>query len=108
MEVKLFELRDSATFMPVMAAKINPTNVSEIWMLKRMGYSADSVRPLIVLWRLSGGEAGADPYYHGSRTMNTAHQHMIEHWDELESGQVIDVAFLLGETATPKISERLE
>jgi len=39
--------------------------------------------------------------------MTVVHLHLEKHFEELPSGSVIDVEFILGETAQPKISERL-
>ena len=44
---------------------------------------------------------------HPRRTMPTAHKWIIENWDELEHGQVVDVEFILGIASEPKIAERL-
>jgi hypothetical protein len=38
--------------------------------------------------------------------MKTAHAYIEEKWDELGSGVVIDVEYILGETRTYKASER--
>ena len=35
-----------------------------------------------------------------------AHHYIIEHWDKLRDGDVVDVSFILGETQQPKVSER--
>jgi len=42
----------------------------------------------------------------GNRTMRTAHEWLREHFDEIEDGAVVDVAFILGERVEPKRSER--
>ena len=49
-----------------------------------------------------------DPFAWGSdtRTYQVAHQYIIDHFDELESGAVVDVEFILKETTEPKKSER--
>ena len=39
--------------------------------------------------------------------MKEAHAYIAGHFEELESGAVIDVEFILGETAEAKKSERL-
>jgi hypothetical protein len=50
-----------------------------------------------------------DPYdWVGDRTKPHAHQFIMEHWQELRDGDVIDVQFILGETDSPKVSEQLE
>gem|GEM_PF-2943358 len=50
-----------------------------------------------------------DPYdWSGTpRTYREAHKYIKQNWGILESGDVIDVEFILGETDTCKISERL-
>jgi hypothetical protein len=34
--------------------------------------------------------------------MSTAHNFIAEHWAELNSGDVVDVEYILGETSAPK------
>lgn len=128
---KLFEIRDRATFIPVIATRLlvrtrahwhgvdpqrdsqfNVDDESEQYLLRRAGYGEQitdrSELPYIFVARLAGGApATYDPYDWANRTMTTAHQHMIDHWDDLVSGQVIDVEHILGETEQPKVSERL-
>ena len=50
-----------------------------------------------------------DPYQwpREARTMRYAHLHINERWKELKSGDVIDVQFLNGERAAPKVSDRI-
>jgi hypothetical protein len=115
--VKLFEVRDSRTFIPVIAVRLLALPFAsgeeqEIYLLRRAGYSQESIvnpfeLPNIFVGRLQGGTATYDPYEWDNRTLTTAHQHMIDHWEELVSGQVIDVEFILGETKSPKTTERL-
>jgi hypothetical protein len=124
MEVKLFELRDAGTFIPMIAIKLQhgsyermPFLESERFLLRRAGYSAQqidpvtnkSLQPYVLFGRLDGGgKLHYDPFaWDNRRTFGTAHMHLIEHWDELPSGAVIDVEFIAGHTAAPKISERL-
>lgn len=113
MQAKLFELRDRMTFIPVLAVRMSePENVAENYLLIRAGYSF-SGEPgesnMVVLTRAQGrnDKANADPFAWGDRTFQAAHQHITEHFNRLQSGDVIDVEFLLGESAEPKISERL-
>jgi hypothetical protein len=47
-----------------------------------------------------------DPYDHGDRTWAVAHNHIIENWNAIKDGDVIDVQFILGETKEKKRSER--
>lgn len=118
MEVKLFEIRDAATFMPVMATRliVNETGHMgevELWLLRRAGYNETQVlvsaaEPYIILCKLDGVEAEYDPFaWSNRRTLGSAHRHIIDLWDELKSGDLIDIEYILGETQKPKESERI-
>lgn len=64
--------------------------------------------PYVILAKLDGVEAQYDPFrWPNFRTLGNAHQHIIEHWSELTSGDVVDVEFILGESKEPKQSERV-
>lgn len=118
MEVKLFEIRDRGTFIPVMATRLIITgdvvqHDAEIYLLRRAGYAKEQIlfryaEPYVILTKLDGVEAQYDPFsWPNRRTMGTAHRHIIDLWSELRSGDVIDIEFILGETQTAKKSERL-
>lgn len=118
MIAKALEVRDRATFIPVLAVDMNPTDrllseqeLAERYLLRRAGYACDG-RPMIVLTRLraKNDPASYDPFdwNDGTRTFHEAHKYIIEHWAELRDGDVIDVEYILGETSTKKRSERLE
>lgn len=110
MKAKCLEIRDSATFIPVLAVNINPDNDAQRYLMRRVGYPCDGC-PNVILTRLSGdGEATNDPYgwSGGARTMPNAHNWIIDHWDELADGDVVDVEYILGETTERKISERMD
>ena len=112
MLTKLFEIRDSATFIPVMATTMDAhENQAQSWLLRRAGFvdvSDPSIR-YILLCRFFGGrgECYCDPHSWSGRTMVTAHEYIIRHWNQLEDGDVIDVEFILGETRVRKSSEKL-
>lgn len=55
METKIFEIRDRATFIPVMATKMKSDDNVERWYLRRMGYGVDC--NLIMVVPLQGGMA---------------------------------------------------
>ncbi len=109
MKTKLFEVRDRATCIPVMATKPSAHNESERFLLARAGYGTDPTRQneYVILSRIAGGGgvSTCDPYDWGDRTMSTAHHHIIEHFDVLKSGAVVDVQFIRGETSEPAQSE---
>lgn len=106
MEVKLLEVRDRATFLPVFAMAATPSNEGQRYLLSRAGYGNEPV--CIIVGRLRGGTVSYDLYSWGDRTMATAHDYINKHFNELKDGDVIDVEFILGETTTKKTSERLE
>lgn len=106
MRTKILELRDKATFIPVVAVKMMPDAANERYLLRRAGYSTDG-NPLVLLTRADGGKSAYDPYDWGDRTFHTAHLYIEEHWNELEDGDVVDVEFILGETKERKLSEEL-
>lgn len=102
---KLFEVRDDATCISVLATKMISNNIQEKYLLRRVGYADQPV--CILLTNLSYYKSAYDPFDWGNRTMHEAHKYILEHFDNLETGAVIDVEFILGETDKPKESERL-
>jgi hypothetical protein len=106
MIAKALELRDENTFIAILCVDMNPSNGEQRYLLRRCGYACDG-RPNIIMTRLDGsGQATNDPYAWGGRTYPVAHDWIIEHWDELADGDVVDVQWILGETAERKRSER--
>lgn len=111
MTTKTFELRDRSTFIPVLATRLNPADDRDRYLLARAGYGrdADSQSSYIILSKLDGVAGTYDPFCHGpGRTMKVAHLHILQHFDILENGAVIDVEYVLGEVAEPKVSEQNE
>ena len=112
MITKLFEIRDIATFIPVLATRIEHENEAQSYLLLRAEFR-NPLKPLarcILLCRINshGGECQILPHNWRGRTMVTAHDHIIKNWNQLEDGDVIDVEFILGETRVRKISERVD
>jgi hypothetical protein len=131
--VKLFEVRDRGTFMPMMAVRLlvrqpdfrhaHDRSLSESqfaihdnreeWLLRRAGYGqneildhADEHEPYVILIKLDGTECQYDPFaWPNRRTLTTAHLYIRDNWSKLTSGQVIDVEHILGESDQPKESE---
>jgi len=106
MEIKLIEVRDRGTFIPALAIRVTSTgDVAGDWLLRRGGFSLNGAS--IILIRLTDCEAQYDPYDWANRTMQTAHVWLLEHFEQIESGAVVDVEHM-GETPAPKVSERFE
>jgi hypothetical protein len=106
---KTIEIRDRGTFIPALAVRLIPTTEQDRYLLGRAGYGTDPVQQggYVILVRIAGGngQATSDPYDWDTRTMQAAHLWLIEHFDAIESGGVVDVEYLAGETAAPKRSE---
>lgn len=112
MELKMFEIRDSGTYIPIIAIKLGAENLAQLHMLGRAGYGLipEEQSKYVLLAQIDGGigTITTDLYAWGNRTMRTAHEYIQNNFDSLENGAVVDVEFVLGETKQPKISERLE
>jgi hypothetical protein len=109
-ETKLLEVRDRATFVPVIVIKPKPYNEEERYLLARAGYgrSASDHKRYVLMSRLAGhSELVYDPDAWGNRTMIVAHTYIRDNWDSISNGQVIDVEYILGESSSVKLSERL-
>jgi hypothetical protein len=109
MQIKAIELRDRMTFIPAIAIKLDPGNEAEQALLARAGYGLDpsGQAKYVLFGRIDGGQFHCDPHEWGGRTWPVAHLWIQEHWDEFESGAVIDVQFILGETPVPVERELL-
>lgn len=114
MEAKTFEIRDRMTFIPMLAVRLYPYNEADRYLLERAGFGQtyDEQASYVVLVEVNGGpgRAAVVPWDWGywDRTHQVAHGYIVKNWESLHSGDVVDVEFILGETAAPKRSERLE
>lgn len=105
MKIKLLEIRDEATLIIAFCVDMNPDNEFQRKALRRYGYPCDG-RPNILITHATGGQrADNDPYAWGGRTYPVAHKYIIQNWETLNEGDVVDVSFILGETQAPKVSE---
>lgn len=107
MEIKLFEVLDRGTAIPVLAVRIVATKGDEDYILRRAGYGAG--QPCILVTNLARNETHYDLYewsQANGRTMREAHAAIEAGWSTLNCGDVVDVEFILGETVEPKPSER--
>lgn len=103
MTVKVVEIRDRGTLVPALAVRLDVTEEKERRLLKHAGYG-DNPETYVLLIRLT--DAPYSPFAHGAaRTLNVAHNYLIENFDKVEHGGVICVEHLLGERETPKTSE---
>ena len=121
MIVKTFEIRDRATLIPAVAIRFD-YKAAEGHARTLQGPDLDAAKRDLYLFHRAGfGPTGGaytlltslvsletqfDPHRWRDRTMRTAHLSIREHWDALETGAVIDVEYLLGETAVSRRSDR--
>ncbi len=110
MIVKALEIRDAGTFIPVIAIKMEPANEGQRYLAARMGYGTRPERQAKYVTVVRLGDCGAqyDPnkWPQSSRTMIVAHKHILENFDSLADGDVVDVEYILELRSEPKISER--
>lgn len=115
-QIKLFEVRDRGTFLPCMAIqlscavnKLGGYNEDERYLLSRAGFGKTyhQQEKYVLLNILGENNIFYETHVWTNRTRLIAHEYIRDHWDELESGQVIDVEYILGETDAPKVSESL-
>jgi len=111
MEIKCLEVRDANTFIPVICIRPVAENAEQRYLLRRDGYRANETERCIIMIDAQCRGVSYDPYhwanYRNMRTLGTAHHYIEQHWSELKDGDVIDVQFILKETAAPKVSERV-
>ena len=108
METIMLEIRDRATTIPALAVVMCATQEEERRLLARAGFPIDSGNPLVMLMRLEDQEAHCDAFAWNrgrGRTMHEAHLWIQQHHEELVNGDVVDVEYILGESAAPKKSE---
>lgn len=109
--LKLFEVRDRATCIPIIAVRLHFGSKKEQWLAARAGYTPVSRQGYFVLVGLLAGDfplrwdpnRWSDPGYR--RTLKFAHEYIRDHWDTLTSGDVVDVEFILGEKDKPSETE---
>ena len=106
METKLFEIRDVMTFIPVIATLIdsNTSDSQSGYLIRTTGYNT----PTILLGRLDGGKLSYDPHQEIFSGSAEAHEYILNHWFDLNSGDVIDLEYIRGDTKVPKQSQRLD
>jgi len=114
--LKYFEVRDSMTFIPVVAFRPSAGAISQGMSdqvrrivehgLSRSGWSRGASS--VIVCRLDRVSAHSDQFEWGNNsTLYTAHRFIADNWDDLVTGAVIDVEFILGEKSTVKVSEAL-
>lgn len=101
----LLEIRDRNTLIPALAIWPTSQNEHQRRLLRRAGYGPGCRAPILI--HLGDTEAANDPYdWASARTMRVAHAWLEEHGpDAVPDEGVLDVEYILGETASPKAPE---
>src|ERR1017187_3981488 len=103
LDTLVLEIRDSKTFISVLAIRTDPKNNTQFYYLKdRCGYSNTSV----ILMNLDTAKSENNSYKWNDRTMQTAHEYIQVNFELLKDGDVIDIEYILHESDTKKTSER--
>lgn len=120
LQAKTFEVRDAMTFIPCVGILCDPDTLrgpdgmlpltlADGYLLGRAGYHETRC---VIFTRLDGHDSNIAPYdpvdWGHNRTMRIAHEYVLDCWDELESGAVVDVEYIMGVRDEPKESERGE
>jgi len=110
MEIKLLEIRDRATFFMVLCVDMNPANAFERRALRYYGHPCDGIPNILMTHARCSDYATNDPYgWTGpARTYLVAHEYIIDHWNELKEGDIIDVQFIAGETSVKQTVSALD
>ena len=108
-EAKTFEIRDSGTFIPVIAVLLQSgMEDKDAYLLGRAGLNRRGSYTVFIL-KMNNDKGTMDSNkWDGApfvRTMPVAHKYIEDNWHKLESGQVIDVEYIQGERSAPKLSE---
>ena len=116
MNTKLIEVRDRGTRVHVLAIRFSAENEAENFILSSAGYGMNNndyreyiimldINTPIRVWFNSFDCEVANKY---ARTFPEAHKELETNWDKYQSGDVLDVQFVLKETDQPKQSDRYE
>ena len=105
MQIKLLEIRDRATCIPMLCVDATPASNIERRFLRYCGYPCDEPSIIMTSLHANGGKTSSDPYFWKDRTYSTAHHYITNNWEYIKSGDVIDIEYILDETTTPKRAE---
>lgn len=109
MIIKLFEVLDSGTCMIFMAIRMIPANLTENILLQHAGFSMGTPCTTIVVFHPERCQYDLYQWPNGtSRTIIQGHKYIHDHFNELKTGDVIDIEFILKETEEKKESDIIE
>ena len=102
--MKVLEIRDRATYIPVVAFKTAGESDAEQSLFKSVGLTNEH----LILVKLSDCTANYSSFRwdRQSRTMRVAHDYINAHWNNIKSGDVVDIEYILKETVSKKMPQR--
>ena len=106
--IKTVEIRDRATLIPAFAIKMLPSDEKELFLFKGAGYGISHPCIMLISIEAPWHAARSSDEWKGSRTMATAHKWIEMNFDNIQSGEVIDVEFLLHEKEKPSLNSFIE
>lgn len=109
MKTKIFEVRNSQAVAVYVAVELKgaesgaAASFRESALLEWVGIPAVQ-GPVILLGPLTGGHFETDAAHHLLPIRQKAHRYIQENWHSLESGALIDLDLIRGDTEIPKES----
>lgn len=106
MQTKLFEVVDGATRLSVLAVRLEGGTPKENWLLERVGLGEGSAYK-VQMTDLELNKTHRDPFKwrSDSRTTFEAHLYIQKNWDNLKTGDLIDIRVIVGESDFPVSSK---
>lgn len=102
-ETKFVALLDRMTCIPCLAMRYTAENIGERAMFKRHGFGRSPDDRYTFFYLPNFGTCSYDPNKLGDDyTAGTCCSYMRDHWEEIESGSVLDAEYLRGEKDEPK------
>jgi hypothetical protein len=95
-EAKLFEVRDANTLVPVLAVRFGLSPDNDQWLYRRVGWQFGDVLVL----RSDGNHPDPSPWW------RQVVAEVRATFEQRQSGDLIDMRFVMGEVAEPCQSER--
>lgn len=102
MHIKMFEVRDVATMIPIMAIKVNGSTDQDKYLAGRANLLDGDIIVIDIHKEFATSISDNHERY---RTLKVAHNHLDRYFDSLENGSVIDIEFILGEKDVEKRPE---
>lgn len=103
---KFIAVMDRGTRIPLIAFKMSPDGLKEHVMFCTHGFGV-LPHEYTFFYDVNSGKCSYDPYKIGDAyTLTPACKYIHDHWNEIESGSLVDAQYLRGETSEPRDWER--